>query len=53
MTHYVVGYFDDQHNHHDICTSANDCWEAQKHAREDSPYLSEHPHAIDSIIMED
>jgi len=53
MTHYVVGYFDGQHNHQDICTSANDCWEAQKNVREDSPYLNEHPHAIDSIFQED
>ncbi len=52
MTHYVVGYFDAQHNHLDIDVEAKDSWDAQHAATESNSYLNEHPNAIDSIIRE-
>ena len=52
MTHYVVGYFDAQHNHFDVDVNAKDTWEAQHIAAETDPYLHEHPHAIDSIVKD-
>ena len=52
MTHYVVGYFDAQHNHIDVEVNAESVWDAQHVAAETNTYLHEHPHAIDSIIKD-
>ena len=52
MTHYVVGYFDAQHNHFDVEVDAKDVWVAQHVAVENNTYLNEHPHSIDSIVKE-
>ena len=51
--HYLIGYHDSQNYHHDLCTYANTCWEAEHLAIEDDTYLHEHPHSITSIIEED
>ena len=43
MSHYTLGWHDQQQNHYEISEYANDAFEAVKHAREDVPYLQEHP----------
>ena len=52
MTHYVVGYFDAQHNHFDVEVDAENVWDAQHVAAETNTYLNEHPHSIESIVKE-
>ena len=52
MTHYVVGYFDAQHNHFDVEVDAESVWDAQHVATETNAYLNEHPHSIDSIVKD-
>ena len=49
MSHYTVGYHDNHNYHYEICEYAEDAFEAVKHAREDVPYLQEHPFSLDSI----
>ena len=51
--HYLVGYRDSQQQHQDLCTYADSCWDDEHVAKEDDPYLHEHPHSITSIIEED
>ena len=51
--HYIVGYHDNQHNHHEICEYAEDSYHAIKNSKEDVPYLKEHPHFIDYCINEE
>ena len=41
--HYTVGYHDTQKHTHQICEYATDSYEAIEHAKEDVPYLKEHP----------
>ena len=53
MSHYVIGYHDLQNNHHEIGEYANDAFEAVRNAREDVPYLHEHPFCLESIKRED
>ena len=36
MTHYVVGYFDSQHNHFDVEVDAESVWDAQHVAAENN-----------------
>ncbi len=50
--HYTVGYHDSEQKHHEICEYANDAFEAAKDAIEDVPYLHDHPHALESILIE-
>ena len=50
--HYTVGYHDTQRHTHRICEYANDSYEAIEHAKEDVPYLKEHPHFIDYCTNE-
>ena len=45
--HYIVGYHDTQHQHHEICEYAVDSYNAIQNSKEDVPYLKEHPHFID------
>ena len=40
-------------NHYEIGEYADDAWEAVKNAREDVPYLHEHPFSLDSIKKEE
>ena len=49
MSHYTLGWYDQQQNHYEIGEYANDAWEAVKHAIEDVPYLQEHPFSLESI----
>ncbi len=49
MKTYTVRYRDNESNHHEISTSAEDSYEAKKLAMETIEYLHEHPNAIDCI----
>ena len=49
MSHYTLGWHDQQNKHYEIGEYAEDAFEAVKHAREDVPYLHEHPFSLDSI----
>ena len=49
MSHYTLGWHDQQQNHYEISEFANDAFEAVKNAREDVPYLQEHPFSLESI----
>ena len=49
MKTYTVRYRDDQSQHQEICTSAEDSYKAKKVAMEKIEYLHEHPNAIDYI----
>tara|TARA_R100001509_G_scaffold79872_2_gene44840 strand:- start:648 stop:842 length:195 start_codon:yes stop_codon:yes gene_type:complete len=53
MSHYTVGWHDSKHCHYEICEYANDAWEAARFAREDVPFLREHPFYVDEILNED
>ena len=52
MSHYTLGWHDQQNKHHEIGEYAEDAWEAVRFAREDVPYLHEHPFALESIKKE-
>ena len=43
MSHYTLSWHDNQETEQHICEYANDAFEAVKNAREDVPYLHEHP----------
>ena len=47
QNHYTVGYHDAEQHHHQICEYATDSYEAIKDAKEDVPFLQEHPSFID------
>ena len=49
MHHYELGWHDQKNEHHEIGEYADDAFEAARHAREDVPYLQEHPFSLDSI----
>ena len=49
MSHYTLGWHNQQNKHFEIGEYAEDAFEAVKHAREDVPYLQEHPFSLDSI----
>ena len=53
MSHYTVGYHDNQLHHHEICEYANDAYEARIDALEDVPELEGHTHFIDYILKEE
>ena len=53
MSHYTVGWHDTKNCHHEICEYAEDAWEAARFAREDVPYLQEHPYSLYEILKED
>ena len=50
--HYTVGYHDSQLRHLEICEYAADSYEAIQDAKEDVPFLREHPHFIDYCMKE-
>ena len=50
--HYTVGYHDTQHHKYEICEYAKDAYDAMKQAKEDVPYLKEHPSFIDYCTKE-
>ena len=49
MSHYTLGYYDQQNKIHEMCEYAEDAFEAVKFAREDVPYLQEHPFSLHMI----
>ena len=49
MSHYTLSCHDQKNEYHEIGEYAEDAFEAVKHAREDVPYLHEHPFSLDSI----
>ena len=53
MSHYTLGWHDQQLNYCEIGEYADDAWEAVKNAREDVLYLHEHPFSLDSIKKEE
>ena len=53
MSHYTVGWDDSKHIHHEICEYAEDSWHAAQYAKEDVPYLREHPFSMNEILNED
>jgi hypothetical protein len=50
--HYIVGYHDTDHKHHEICEYAVDSYNAIQNSKEDVPYLREHPSFIDYCTKE-
>ena len=53
MSHYTLAWHDNKNTEHHICEYANDAFEAAAHAREDVPYLQEHPYSLYEILKED
>ena len=53
MHHYTLAWHDNQETEQHICEYASDAWEAARHAREDVPYLREHPYSLYEILNED
>ena len=49
MSHYTLGWHDQLNEYHEIGEYATDAFEAVKNAREDVPYLHEHPFSLDKI----
>ena len=49
MSHYTLGYYDQQNKIHEMCEYAEDAFEAVKFAREDVPYLQAHPFSLHMI----
>jgi len=49
MSHYELGWHDQNNDHHEMCEYAEDAFEAARFAREDVPYLQAHPFSLDSI----
>ena len=49
MSHYTLGWHDQQNKHHEIGEYAEDAWEAVRNAREDVPYLQAHPFSLETI----
>ena len=50
--HWTIGYHDAQRDRHEICEYANYSYEAIQQAKEDVPYLREHPHFMDMVTNE-
>ena len=53
MSHYTLAWHDQQDIEHHICEYADDAFEAAAHAREDVPFLQEHPFSLYEILKED
>ena len=51
MSHYTVGYHDNNQEHYEMCEYAKDAYEAIEHSKEDVSYLKDHPHFIDYCTM--
>ena len=52
LSHWTIGYHDAKRHRHEICEYANYSYEAIQQAKEDVPYLREHPHFIDMVTNE-
>ena len=53
MSHYTLSWHDQQNEYQEIGEYADDAFEAVRHAREDVPYLQEHPFSLESIKKEE
>ena len=53
MSHYTIGYHDQQRHHFEICEYAENTFDAMQHAKEDVPFLKDHPMYIDEVLLED
>jgi len=53
MHHYTLAWHDQQNTEQHICEYAHDAFEAARFAREDVPYLKEHPYSLHEILNED
>ena len=53
MHHYELGWHDQENERHEIGEYADDAFEAASNAREDVPYLHEHPFSLDLIRKEE
>ena len=53
MSHYTLGWHDTNNKHYEIGEYADDAFEAARFAREDVPYLQEHPYSLYEILKED
>ena len=53
MSHYTLGWHDQKNEYHEIGEYAEDAFEAARFAREDVPYLHEHPFSLDLIKKEE
>ena len=49
MSHYTLAWHDSQDTEQYICEYANDAFEAVINAREDVPYLHEHPFCFNQL----
>ena len=52
MSHYTIGYHDQQRHHFEICEYADNTFDAIQHAKEDVPFLKDHPQYIDEVLLE-
>ena len=52
MNHYTVGYLDSENHESYVCEYAEGSYDAGQQAKEDVPYLQEHPHRINEILLE-
>ena len=50
--HYTVGYHEADRSNKDICTYADTSYEALEYARSDVQYLHDHPHSIESVLID-
>ena len=50
MSHYTIGYHDQQRHHFEICEYAENTFDAIQHAKEDVPFLKDHPQYIDCLL---
>ena len=53
MHHYTLAWHDQKNLEQHICEYADDAFAAAAHAREDVPYLQEHPFSLESIKKEE
>ena len=53
MSHYTIGYHDNQNHVVEICEYADDAYNAIRQAREDLPELKDHQNAAEYCIKED
>ena len=52
MNHYTVGYLDSENHNSYVCEYAEHSYDACKQAQSDVPYLQEHPHRVNEILLE-
>ncbi len=53
FNHYTVGYHTANRDHQDICTYAENSYDALQTVKADLPYLQDHPNYIESVLIEE